>query len=117
VQVGVSERTAFQCGDLATQVGCTASELARDLPMACPPGRDFAMTDILQEQGVRTISKRCVDEATCAKLWSHETEDHAECLDLEAGDLRQNLACHFCCTRDLCNDGLIPDRATLYSPP
>lgn len=117
VQVAVSQRTAFQCGDRTTQVGCTARELERDPPAPCPPGRDFAMTDILQAQGVRTIYKRCVEEATCAQLWYHETEDRAECLDLEAQDLSRNLACHFCCTRDHCNAGIIPDCATLYSPP
>src|SRR5262249_31918697 len=94
VQVAVSQRTAFQCGDLATQVGCTARELERDPPAACPPGRDFAMTDIVQAQGVRTLYKRCVDEATCAKLWSLETEDRAECLDLDSGDLSHDLVCH-----------------------
>lgn len=58
---------------------------------------------------------RCVDESVCRNLWISHSSTQNNCVNFGSVLVTGNYSCHFCCTSDDCNTGLLPDATTFYT--
>lgn len=104
------------CGDSDSNIPCDTRTIFLGDSVECPAGQDFCMTDIIHDSSNNEmIYKRCVDEATCRNEWMSQTSDQDHCTGYPNVVATGAYSCHFCCTSDSCNSGLLPKNSTLYT--
>nr|XP_034303253.1 mucin-5AC isoform X5 [Crassostrea gigas] len=104
------------CGDSDSNIPCDTRTIFLGDSVECPAGQDFCMTDIIHDSSNNEmIYKRCVDEVTCRNEWLSQTSDQDHCTGYPNVVATGAYSCHFCCTSDSCNSGLLPKNSTLYT--
>ncbi|XP_062619923.1 SCO-spondin-like isoform X1 [Saccostrea cucullata] len=113
---GLSERTCKVCGDYENGISCDIRSIYIGPEVTCEAGKAFCMTDIISDgSGKEQVFKRCVNEAVCRTQWLSQTSDQDYCVQYGKVVVSDMFSCHFCCTSDECNQGLVPDSSTFYT--
>ena len=104
------------CGLEALDIPCSRQEIARDMTQTCEKGKDYCMTDILQDaQGGLEVYKRCVDRPTIMKEWVGESADEDYCTQYGVVTNPEAYSCHLGCVGDNCNSGMVPDKTKWFN--
>ncbi|XP_056012750.1 integumentary mucin C.1-like [Ostrea edulis] len=112
----VSQKICKVCGDYENGIPCDIRDVYLGPSVQCPPGTEFCMTDIVHDiAGNDKIFKRCVDETICRNEWLSQTSDQDRCTQFGNVPASGAYSCHFCCTTNDCNHGLLPDVSTFYT--
>uniref|UniRef100_K1QDQ6 Uncharacterized protein n=1 Tax=Magallana gigas TaxID=29159 RepID=K1QDQ6_MAGGI len=101
------------CGDYDSNIPCDLASVYKGSFVACTEGA-YCMNDVVHEQGNVKTFKRCVNETVCRNLWMSQTSDQDHCTNYGNVMVSGDYSCHYCCTTDRCNRGLIPDPSTYY---
>nr|XP_022318268.1 uncharacterized protein LOC111121331 isoform X1 [Crassostrea virginica] len=116
MQTSPVQRSCKVCGDYMTGTACDTRSIYFGSTSVCEGGKEFCMTDLIHDSsGSDKIFKRCVDESTCRNLWTSQTANQNQCVQFGSVLATGNYSCHFCCTTDECNQGLLPDPSTFYA--
>nr|XP_022323939.1 uncharacterized protein LOC111124923 [Crassostrea virginica] len=102
------------CGDYENNNPCSPVSISLGPSVLCPAG-SYCMTDVIEKEGNTDMYKRCVNETVCKTLWLAHTSDQDHCMQYDSAVPSWDLTCHFCCTSNGCNQGLIPQKSTLYT--
>ncbi|CAC5411210.1 unnamed protein product [Mytilus coruscus] len=104
-----------QCGDTSNGIPCSSRQVSTSQPKECNGAYQYCMTDIIQDSnGNADVYKRCVTDLICRKEWIVETADEDYCKRYGVVKNPSAFNCHFCCTSDGCNSGLVPNATTWY---
>ncbi|VDI36060.1 Hypothetical predicted protein [Mytilus galloprovincialis] len=104
-----------QCGDTSNGIPCSSRQVTTSQPKECNGAYQYCMTDILQDSnGNADVYKRCVTDHICRKEWIVESADEDYCKRYGVVTNPSAFNCHFCCTSDGCNSGLVPNSTTWY---
>lgn len=110
------QRSCKVCGNYENESPCDTRSIYFGPTSACEGGKSFCMTDLVHDQfGNDKIYKRCVDESVCKNLWISHSSTQNRCVNFGSVLATGNYSCHFCCTSDDCNMGLLPDPTTFYT--
>ncbi|CAG2242353.1 unnamed protein product [Mytilus edulis] len=82
------------------------------------PNKPLCLTEVANQQdGSRTVIRRCGTEAECRRDWWSGSSDNDKCINFDINYIYTlQFQCTYCCTTDNCNDGGIPAKSTLYRP-
>ncbi|XP_056012746.1 uncharacterized protein LOC130052300 isoform X2 [Ostrea edulis] len=105
------------CGDYYQGIPCDTLSVYTGHTIPCSGANSYCMTDIVHENNNVKIYKRCVDETVCRNQWLSQTSDQDHCTNYGNVAISRDFSCHFCCTSDGCNQGLLPKTSTLYVKP
>ncbi|XP_062598783.1 uncharacterized protein LOC134260216 [Saccostrea cucullata] len=112
----VRQRTCKVCGDYGNGIPCDIRSIYIGPTAQCEVGNDFCMTDMIHDgSGNEKVFKRCVNETVCRTQWLSQTSDQDHCTQFGKVLVNGAYSCHFCCTSDECNQGLLPGSTTLYT--
>lgn len=110
------QRSCKVCGNYENESPCDTRSIYFGPTSVCEVGKSFCMTDLVHDQfGNDKIYKRCVDESVCRNLWISHSSTQNNCVNFGSVLATGNYSCHFCCTSDDCNTGLLPDATTFYT--
>ncbi|XP_071153147.1 uncharacterized protein [Mytilus edulis] len=67
--------------------------------------------------GYRETTKGCASKATCDATKSGNKKYNDQCTYFDENFLyKSDFTCSYCCTKDICNTGILPPHETLYQP-
>ncbi|XP_061164505.1 uncharacterized protein LOC133173537 [Saccostrea echinata] len=103
------------CGDYNKDIPCDTRSIYIGPTVSCSGNNNYCMTDIVHSHSNVRVFKRCVNETVCRNQWLSQTSDQDHCTNYGHVPVSGDYTCHFCCTSNKCNQGLLPDSSTLYS--
>ncbi|CAG2236520.1 unnamed protein product [Mytilus edulis] len=67
--------------------------------------------------GYRETTKGCASKASCDATKSGNKKYNDQCTYFDENFLyKSDFTCSYCCTKDICNTGILPPHETLYQP-
>ncbi|XP_062598169.1 uncharacterized protein LOC134259577 [Saccostrea cucullata] len=103
------------CGDYNNDIPCDTRSIYIGPTVSCSGNNNYCMTDIVHSHSNTKVFKRCVNETVCRNQWLSQTSDQDHCTNYGHVPVSGDYTCHFCCTSNQCNQGLLPQSSTLYS--